>query len=78
MKTVTVDKARVHAKSKLTDLQYYGGLGLTTADHIRISEVLIEAFGAYAVGICVPMTATGQWGFQQWAGVITHGRWRQT
>ena len=74
MKTVTIKALRrVHAMSKLSDLQYCGGPGLTTADHIRISTVLIEAFGDYSIG--VPINATGQWGFQQWAGVITHGRW---
>ena len=67
-----IDKA-YYAKSELTDLQYCGGSGLTTADHVRINTVLIEVFGDYSIG--VPMVATGQWGFQQWAGVITHGRW---
>ena len=77
MKTKMIDvkkaRQRVHAKCRLTDLQYDGGPYLTPADHVKIGTVLVEVFGKYSIG--VPVTATGQWGFKQWAGVITHGRW---
>lgn len=64
---------RDHAKSCLTTLQYHGGPYLTPADHVKMMEMLTEVFGDYSVG--VPIHATGQWGFKQWASEITHGRW---
>lgn len=74
MKAVTLEKARqrVHAKCHLTELQYFGGPGLTPSDHVRVAEVLIEVFGDYSFDV-VP-GPTGQWGFVAWAKWITDGR----
>lgn len=70
MKTKTVEQCRqtVWAKWKLTDLQYFGGPGMTPADHSRVSEVMLEVFGDYEFD--VPPGPTGQWGFEAWAKVI--------
>lgn len=70
MEQVTMNKARIRieAKSRLNELQYWGGAGMTPRDHRVVSSVMLLIFGDYKCD--VPPVTTAQWGFVAWANWI--------